>query len=52
MAIENLWEAVSYSSRYAELEKNDFEEKLPFMRGYRGSYNIVACEKPTLVGAD
>lgn len=39
-------------SRYAELEKNDFEEELPFMRGYRGSYDIVACEKPVLVGAD
>lgn len=36
-------------SRYTELEKKDFEEELPFMRGYRGSFDIVASEKTALV---
>lgn len=33
-------------SRYAELTKNDFEDSIPFMRGYRGSYEIMPLERP------
>lgn len=33
-------------SRYAELEQADFQDALPFMRGYRGSFERVAFERP------
>ena len=33
-------------SRYAELEQMDFEDNLPFMRGYRGSYEGIGLERP------
>lgn len=34
-------------SRYSELEQMDFEDNLPFMRGYRGSYERIGFERPT-----
>lgn len=37
-------------SRYAELTKSDFEDTIPFMRGYRGSYESVSFEKPSAAG--
>lgn len=36
-------------SRYAELKKADFIDAIPFMRGYRGSFEIVSFEKPAAV---
>lgn len=33
-------------SRYAELEQADFQDALPFMRGYRGSFERVGFERP------
>lgn len=33
-------------SRYKELEKADFVDKIPFMRGYRGSFEVVPFEVP------
>lgn len=33
-------------SRYRELEKADFQDPIPFMRGYRGSFEVVAFDKP------
>lgn len=36
-------------SRYAELTKSDFQDTIPFMRGYRGSYDIEVLERPEAV---
>lgn len=33
-------------SRYAELTQSDFEDPIPFMRGYRGSYEAMSVERP------
>lgn len=33
-------------SRYAELTRSDFEDPIPFMRGYRGSYEREPLERP------
>lgn len=33
-------------ARYAELDRSDFEDNIPFMRGYRGSYEIAPYETP------
>ena len=33
-------------SRYMELTKEDFEDPMPFMRGYRGSFETIECERP------
>ena len=33
-------------SRYRELKKEDFEDSIPFMRGYRGSFEREAFEVP------
>ena len=33
-------------SRYAELTRSDFEDSIPFMRGYRGSYERETLERP------
>lgn len=33
-------------SRYAELTQSDFEDPIPFMRGYRGSYERDPLERP------
>lgn len=33
-------------TRYAELDWTDFEDNIPFMRGYRGSYEIAPYETP------
>lgn len=33
-------------SRYRELGRPDFEDDLPFMVGYRGSYEMVPLERP------
>ncbi len=37
-------------SRYAELTRNDFEDSIPFMVGYRGSYERESFEKPEING--
>lgn len=37
-------------SRYAELGQDDFEDPIPFMRGYRGSFDCDYFERPA--GAD
>lgn len=37
-------------SRYAELEQADFEDSIPFMKGYRGSFECAPFEYPA--GAD
>lgn len=37
-------------SRYTELEQADFEDPIPFMRGYRGSFDVDYFERPE--GAD
>ena len=39
-------------SRYKELSKEDFKDDLPYMRGYRGSFDIVSFETPVKVPAD
>ena len=39
-------------SRYKELTKDDFEDSLPFMRGYRGSFEIMSFEKPVVIEND
>ena len=39
-------------SRYKELSKEDFKDDLPYMRGYRGSFDIVSFETPVKVSAD
>lgn len=36
-------------SRYAELVKGDFQDAIPFMRGYRGSFDIETTERPEAV---
>lgn len=33
-------------SRYKELDRADFEDDIPFMVGYRGSYEVVPLERP------
>lgn len=33
-------------SRYKELVRSDFEDELPFMVGYRGSYGVTVLERP------
>jgi len=33
-------------SRYRELVRSDFEDDLPFMLGYRGSYEVAPLERP------
>ncbi len=33
-------------SRYKELVKSDFEDDIPFMVGYRGSYEVMPLEQP------
>lgn len=33
-------------SRYKELTRSDFEDELPFMVGYRGSYEVVPLVRP------
>ncbi|MDO4333618.1 MAG: hypothetical protein Q4C58_13160 [Eubacteriales bacterium] len=37
-------------SRYAELEQADFEDPIPFMKGYRGSFECISFDYPA--GAD
>lgn len=37
-------------SRYAELTESDFRDNIPFMRGYRGSFERVSFEKPEAAG--
>lgn len=37
-------------ARYAELNQSDFEDNIPFMRGYRGSFDIVPCTTPEAAG--
>lgn len=37
-------------SRYAELTRSDFEDRLPFLAGYRGSYERESFEKPEIGG--
>lgn len=39
-------------SRYKELTREDFEDSLPFMRGYRGSFETMAYEKPVVIEND
>lgn len=34
-------------SRYAELSEEDFQDPMPYMRGYRGSFDVVTFERPT-----
>lgn len=36
-------------SRYAELTQADFYDNISFMRGYRGSFEVVRFERPTAV---
>lgn len=36
-------------SRYAELVRSDFEDPIPFMRGYRGSYEREVLDTPQAV---
>lgn len=33
-------------SRYRELEKADFQDSIPFMRGYRGSFDVAVFDTP------
>lgn len=33
-------------SRYSELAESDFRDNIPFMRGYRGSFERVSLEEP------
>ena len=33
-------------SRYAELGRSDFQDDMPFMRGYRGSFDVTVMETP------
>lgn len=33
-------------SRYSELEQSDFEDNIPFMRGYRGSFDVAVFDIP------
>ena len=33
-------------SRYTELTQADFYDNIPFMRGYRGSFDVVQFERP------
>lgn len=35
-----------FHGRYSELTKDDFETELPFLMGYRGSYETVSFDKP------
>lgn len=37
-------------SRYAELTKEDFVDSIPFMRGYRGSFESVHIDTPQFQG--
>lgn len=34
-------------SRYRELTQEDFYDEMPFMRGYRGSFEVSSFERPT-----
>lgn len=36
-------------SRYTELARSDFEDPVPFMRGYRGSYEREALDTPQMI---
>ena len=37
-------------SRYRELEQSDFVDRIPFMVGYRGSYERAPIERPDVAG--
>ena len=37
-------------ARYAELNRSDFEDNIPFMRGYRGSFDIAPFGTPEAAG--
>lgn len=39
-------------SRYKELSQEDFEDAMPYMRGYRGSFDVVPFEAPVKVPTD
>lgn len=36
-------------TRYRELGREDFEDEIPYLRGYRGSFDIQAFEKPEVI---
>lgn len=52
MGMDNTWRNGIFlkipviHSRYAELTKSDFRDPIPFMRGYRGSFDIDCHERP------
>lgn len=39
-------------SRYKELERADFEDDTPYMKGYRGSFEVVEFEKPVEIAEE
>ncbi len=39
-------------SRYKELERNDFEDDTPYMKGYRGSFERVEFEQPVEIAEE
>lgn len=39
-------------SRYKELKQSDFKDTIPFMRGYRGSFDIFPCETPSILNGE
>ena len=54
MEMEKTWKEQIYTkipivhSRYAELTQEDFQDNIPFMMGYRGSYENESFEEPTV----
>jgi len=55
MDMDKTWKQQVYTkipiihSRYAEAERSDFKDNVPFMMGYRGSYEVVPFEEPNVV---
>lgn len=43
------WKIPIVHARYRELNQADFEDAIPFMRGYRGSFDIMPFDRPIIV---
>ncbi len=46
---EIAWKIPILHDRYKEITQEDFEDSIPFMRGYRGSFDIVPFDTPVLI---
>lgn len=46
---EIAWKVPIFHTRYREISEEDFEDPIPFMRGYRGSFDVVPYDMPLIL---